>query len=165
MLTSLRVDLFLIGVLGRGSFLARTVRLGGPKVRKASRNFADPPEGGDVFMYHDASSAVLLDLRRRFKAVGDVLHAMIRDGITLARSLGPTVQWDGINRIEQVYALTVQDFEMARSGGLGESLQVVERLHLWLPDFIHRVVVHRREEVAELVEGRSPCSSLQVAQA
>ena len=36
---------------------------------------------------HDASTAVLLDLRRRFKAVGDVLHAMIRDGITLARSL------------------------------------------------------------------------------
>ena len=34
---------------------------------------------GDVFMYHDASTAVLLDLRRRFKAVGDVVHAMIRD--------------------------------------------------------------------------------------
>ena len=37
-------------VLGRGSFLARTVRLGGPKVRKARRNFADPLEGSDVFM-------------------------------------------------------------------------------------------------------------------
>ena len=32
-------------VLGRGSFLVRTVRLGGPKVRKARRNFADPQEG------------------------------------------------------------------------------------------------------------------------
>ena len=32
-----------------------------------------------MFMYHDASTAVLLDLRRRFKAVGDVVHAMIRD--------------------------------------------------------------------------------------
>ena len=31
-------------VLGRGSFVARTVRLGGPKVRKARRNFADPLE-------------------------------------------------------------------------------------------------------------------------
>ena len=32
-------------VLGRGSFVARTVRLGGPKVRKARGNFADPLEG------------------------------------------------------------------------------------------------------------------------
>ena len=35
-----------------------------------------------MFMYHD-----LLDLRRRITAVVDVLHALIRDGITLARSL------------------------------------------------------------------------------
>ena len=32
-------------VLGRGSFQARSVRLGGPKVRKARRNFSDPLEG------------------------------------------------------------------------------------------------------------------------
>ena len=31
-------------VLGRGAFLVRTVRLGGPEVRKARRNFADPLE-------------------------------------------------------------------------------------------------------------------------
>ena len=35
-------------VLGRGTFLVRTVRLGGPQVRKARRNFADPQEGGLV---------------------------------------------------------------------------------------------------------------------
>ena len=72
--------------------MVRTVRLGGPKVRKARRNFADPLEGSDVIMYHDASTAVLLDLRRRFKSAGDVIHAMIRDGVTLARSLELTVQ-------------------------------------------------------------------------
>ena len=133
-------------VLGRGSFLARTIRLGGPKVRKARGNFADPLEEGDVFMCHDASAALLLDLRRGFKAVGDVLDAMIRDGITLARSLELTVQWDGIIRIGPVHPLTVQDFDLARRGGLGEWRQVVEELYLWLSDFIHRVVVHRREE-------------------
>ena len=106
--------------LGRGSFVPRTVRLSGSKVRKARRNFADPLEGGDVFMHHDASAAVLLDLRRRFKAVGDLLHAMIRDGVTLARSLELTVQWDGVLQIGPVCPLTVQDFEMARSGGLGD---------------------------------------------
>ena len=51
-------------VLGRGSFLVRKVRLGGPKVRKARGHFADPQEGSDVFMYHNASTALLLDLRR-----------------------------------------------------------------------------------------------------
>ena len=76
-------------------------------------------------MYHDASSDVLLDLRRRLKAVGDVLHAAIRDGVTLARSLELTVQWDGILRIGPVFPITVQDFDMARSGGLGGSLQVL----------------------------------------
>ena len=94
-----------------------------------------------MFMYHDASTTLLLDLRRRFKAVGDVLNAMIRDGITLARSLELTVQWDGIFRIGPV-----QDFDLARRGGLGEWRQVVEELNLRLSDFIHRVVVHRREE-------------------
>ena len=77
-----------------------------------------------MFMYHDASTALLLDLRR-----SDVLNAMIRDGITLARSLQLTVQWDGIIRIGLVHPLTVQDFDLARSGGLGEWLQVVEDLH------------------------------------
>ena len=79
-------------------------------------------------MNHDASTAVLLDLRRRFKAVGDLVRALIRDGATLARSLELIVEWDGIIRIGPVSPLTVQDFEMARSGGLGVWLQVVQGL-------------------------------------
>ena len=75
-----------------------------------------------------------------------MLNAMIRDGITLARSLELTVQWDGIIRIGPVHPLTVQDFDLARRGGLGEWRQVVEDLQFWLSHFIHRVVVHRREE-------------------
>ena len=90
-------------VLGRGAFLVRTVRLGGPEVRKARRNFADPLEGGDVLMYHDASTDLLLDLRRWFEAVLNVLRAMIRDGITLARSFELAAQWDGILRIGPVF--------------------------------------------------------------
>ena len=133
-------------VMGRGSFLVRTVRLCGPKVRKARRNFADPQEGSDVFMFHDASIALVLDLRRRFEAVVDVLHAMILDGITLARSLELTAQWDRILRIGPVHPLTVQDLDLARKGGLGEWCQVVEGLHRRFSDVIHRIVVHRREE-------------------
>ena len=92
-------------VLGRGSFLVRTVRLGGPEVRKARGNFADPQEG-DVFMYHDASTALLFDLRRRLQAVVDVLNAMIRGGVTLARSIEFTAQWDGILPLGPVHPVS-----------------------------------------------------------
>ena len=88
-------------VLGGGSFFGSHCQVG-PKVRKARRKFADPQ---GVVMYHDASTALFLDLRRRFEAVGDVQNAMIRDGITLARSLELTVQWDGIIRIGPVHPL------------------------------------------------------------
>ena len=68
-------------VLGRGSALLRVVRLGGHQVRKARANVADAVDAADVFLYRDSSIAPLLDMRRRFKAVMDVLDAMIRSGI------------------------------------------------------------------------------------
>ena len=64
-----------------------------------------------MFMYHVASTALLLDLRRRFKAVVDVLRALVRDGITLARSLELTPQRDRILRNGPVHPLTVQDLD------------------------------------------------------
>ena len=65
---------------GRGSIQA--VGLGGPKVRKARNNVADPLEGGDVFMYRDPPIAHSLKLRRRFEAVLDVLDGMIGTGVS-----------------------------------------------------------------------------------
>ena len=59
-----------------------------------------------------------------------MLHAMIRDGITLARSLELTAQWDGIIRIGLFHLLTLQDFDLTRRGGLRGWCQVVEGLHL-----------------------------------
>ena len=81
-------------VLGTGVFRSRSVRLGGPKVRRARRNFADPQEGSEVSLYHDVPTAPLLDLRRRLKLVVDLLSTMIRDGVSLARSVELAVQWD-----------------------------------------------------------------------
>ena len=81
-------------VLGRGSALFRVLRLGGPPVRKARGNVADAHDAADVFLYRDSSFAPLLDMRRRFKAVMDVLGAMIRSGISLSRSVELTAQWD-----------------------------------------------------------------------
>ena len=70
-------------VLGWGVFRSRTVRLGGPKVRRPRRIFADSQEGSDVSLYHDVSTAPLLDLRCRLKLVVDLLSAMIRGGVSL----------------------------------------------------------------------------------
>ena len=40
------------------------------------------------FLYRDASVAPLLDMRRRFKAVVDVLGAMIRSGTDISCYFG-----------------------------------------------------------------------------
>ena len=83
-------------VLGKGSALLRVVKLGGHRVRKARANDADALDAADVFLYYDSSVAPLLDMRRRFKAVMDVLDAMILYGVSLSRSVELTVQWDRI---------------------------------------------------------------------
>ena len=97
-------------------------------------------------LYHDVSTAPLLDLRRRFKAVVDLLSAMIRGGVSLARSVGLAVQWDGILRVGPIHPITAEDFLLARGEDLGQCCQVVQGLHRRLSDFIHGVVVHRRAE-------------------
>ena len=56
-------------------------------------------------------------------------------------------QWNGILRIGLVFPLSVQDFDMASSGGFGVWLQVVEGFHRGLSEFIHGVVVHRKEAI------------------
>ena len=82
MLVSFVVDPFLVRglVLGRGTASFRVVRLGSRRVRKARGYAADAHDAADVFLYRDSSIAPLLDERRRFKAVMDVLDAMIRYG-------------------------------------------------------------------------------------
>ena len=57
-------------------------QLGGPRVRRARSNVADALDVADVFLYRDSSLAPLLDMRRRFKAVMDLLDSMIRDGVS-----------------------------------------------------------------------------------
>ena len=59
----------------------RVVKLGGHKVRN---NVSDAHDAAGVFSYRDSSIALLLDMRRRFKAVMDVLGAMIRYGVSLS---------------------------------------------------------------------------------
>ena len=109
-------------VLGRGSASFRVVRLGGHPVRKARGNVADVNDAADVFLYRDASIAPLLDMRRWFKAVMDVLGAMIRSGISLSRSVELTAQWDRILALGPLYLVTFDDLSFDQGFGIGAFL-------------------------------------------
>ena len=62
-------------------------------VKRAWGSAADAVDAADVFLYRDSSIAPLLDMRRRFNAVMDVLGAMVWYGVSLARSVELTAQW------------------------------------------------------------------------
>ena len=98
------------------------------------------------FLYRDSSIASLLDLRRRLLAVMGVLDAMIRSGISLARSVELTAQWDKILAVGPCYLVTDDDLGVVWGLGIGEFHHVVTGLHRRLSDFIHSVVVHRRDD-------------------
>ena len=115
-------------------------------MRKARGNAADALDAADVFLYRDYSIAPVLDMRRRFKAVMDVLDCMIRHGGSLSRSVELTAQWDGILTVGPLYPVTSGDLHAVEGLGLGDFHRVVSDVHHRLSDFIHGIVVHRRDE-------------------
>ena len=123
-------------VLGRGLARFRCVRLGGYKVRKVRCNAVDVHDAAEVFLYRDSSISPLLDMRRIFKAVIDVLDAMIRYELT--------AQWDRILAMGPLCPDTLGDLDLVRGVGVGEFHRI--DVHRRLSDFVHAVVVHRRDE-------------------
>ena len=89
--------------------LFRVVKLGGHQVRKARGNVADAYDAAEAFLYRDSSFASLLDMRHRFKDVMDVLGAMVQYGVSLARSVELTAQWDQIVAAGPLYPVTFDD--------------------------------------------------------
>ena len=132
-------------VLGRGAALFRWVQLGGHWVRRARANAADALDAADVFLYRDLSVAPLLDMRRRFKVVMDLLGAMIHSGVSLSRSVELTAQWDQILTLGPVFPVTLDDLSVDRGLGIGAFFDVASDVHRRLSDFIHQVVIHRRD--------------------
>ena len=133
-------------ILGRGAALLRSVQLGGPRVRRARANAADAVDAADVFLYRDCSLAPLLDMRRRFKAVMDLLDAMIRYGVSLSRSVELTAQWDRILALGPMHPVTLDDLSLDRALDIGAFFRAASDIHRRLSTFIHQVVVHRRDE-------------------
>ena len=101
-------------VLGRGRASFRVVKLGGPKIRKARGYAADAHDAADVILYRDSSIAPLLDLRRRLKAVMELVDAMIRCGVSLSRSIELSAQWSRILSIGPLFPVTLDDFQVER---------------------------------------------------
>ena len=116
------------------------------KVRKVRGNAVDVHDAADVFLYRDSSIAPFLDLRRRFKAVMNILDAITRSGISLARSVELTAQWDRIVAVGPLYPVTLGDLHAVQGLGVGDFHRVVSGIHHRLRDFIHSFVVHRRDE-------------------
>ena len=133
-------------VLGRGKASFRLVRLGGHKVRKVRGNAADMHDAAGIFLYRDSSIAPLLDKRRWFKAVLDVTDSMISHGVTLSRSVELTAQWSKILSNWLLYPVMMDDLHAVEGFGLGDLRRVVGDFHHRLSDFIHGIVVHRRDE-------------------
>ena len=71
---------------------------------------------------------------------------MISYGVTLARSVELTAQWNRILSIGPLYPVTLDDLHAVEGFGLGDFCRVVGDLHRRLSDFIHSIVVHRRDE-------------------
>ena len=133
-------------VLGRGRASFRVVKLGGHKIRKARGYAADAHDAADVFLYRDSSIAPLLDLRRRLKAVMELVDAIIRCGVSLSRSVELSAQWDRILCTGPIFPVTLADFQVLRGVGLDDFYHGVCGIHHRLCDFIHSIVVHRRDE-------------------
>ena len=58
------------------------------------------------FLYRDSSIAPLIDLRRRLKAVMELVDAIIRYGVSLSRSIELSAQWDKILSIGPLFPVT-----------------------------------------------------------
>ena len=115
-------------------------------MKKARGNAAVALDAADVFLHRDSSIAPLLDMRSRFKAVMVVLGAMIQYGVSLSRSVELSSQWDRILAVGPLYPVTIDDLSVVRGMGFGDFHSVVADVHHRLSDFIHAVVVHRRDE-------------------
>ena len=76
----------------------------------------------------------------------ELVDAMIRYGVSLSRSVELSVQWDKILSIGPLFPVTFADFEGLLGVGLADFSHGVCCIHRRLCDFIHSVVIHRRDE-------------------
>ena len=118
-------------------------------MRIARAMCADPGNGVLVDLYRDASAAPLVDLRRRLRAVLDVLAAVRRSGFSVSRGLELTRQWDAVVAAGPMGTVTAGALERASGLGLAEMEVCVAGLHLELDKFLQAIVRNRKEKAVQ----------------
>ena len=61
-----------------------------------------------------------------------------------------TAQWDQILALGPMYPVTEDDLSLGRDLGIGAFFDAAAGIHRRFCDFIHRVVVHRRDEAVRV---------------
>ena len=87
----------------------------------------------------------MVDLRRRLRAVLDVLAALRRSGFSVSRGLELTRQWDAIVAAGPMGTVTAGDLERISGLGLVDMEVCVAGLHLDLDKFLQAIVRNRKE--------------------
>ena len=71
---------------------------------------------------------------------------MIRYGVSLSRSVELAAQWEQILALGPMYPVTLDDHSFDRDLGIGAFFDAASGVHRRLCNFIHQVVVLRRDE-------------------
>ena len=121
------------------------IRLGGPNIRRPRARCADPGDGAQINLHRDRSSASLIDLRRRLRAVLDVIGSIRGSGFS-AMGEGSSFCLQGTFTEEQLVVVSVLGLP-----GMGDA---VGAAHDELDRFLRAVVVRRRDWA---VQGWSAC--------
>ena len=77
--------------------------------------------------------ALVLDHRRRLKAVGDLQDGMLRGGITLTGTFALSGQWDRILKIGPIGPVTRDDFRSVAGSDLGRFGVIINGLRSEYP--------------------------------
>ena len=126
--------------LGRGLARFNKVRLGGPKVRRIRARCSDPGDGALVDLHRDHS------VRRRLRAVLDVIAAIGRSGFTVSRGLELTRQWGSIVAGGPQGNVTAEALARVAGLGLADMEASVVDLHQGVDSFLQNVVRSRKDK-------------------
>ena len=134
-------------VLGRGGALFRVVPLGGLMVKRVRCNTADAVDGPGCVLVSGLIHSSLIGYEAQLQRCHGC--SWCHDSVwclSLVRSVELTDQWERILAAGPLYPVTWDDPSVVWGLGFGDFRQVVSDVHHRLSDFIHAVVLHRRDE-------------------
>ena len=102
-------------------------------------------DGQAVHLFKDSSVSRFIILRRRLGCVLSVLDGIYRNGLTLSRDLELSAQWNAVVSAGPCGPLCRANLAISPAVGLSSFGDHVRVLYDIVVDFLHRVVVSRRD--------------------